>query len=149
MNKQRTYYRPTTAAQRRLLFATWEETGDIEEACRKAHVSQRTFYNWKSRFATGGYAALEQTGSHAPKAPHRTAAAIEAQVIELRRQHASWGKRRIADELTKGHNWVPLVTPNTVRRILQDAGLWCGAEAGGQKGGLQPSPARRRLPDRP
>jgi transposase len=107
-------------------------------------VSQRTFYNWKSRFETGGYAALEQTRSHAPKAPQRTAATLEAQVVALRRQQPSWGKRRIADELAKGNHWVPLVAPNTVKRILQDAGLWPEPEAGAKKGGPPPTPARPR-----
>jgi hypothetical protein len=61
---------------------------------------------------------------------------IEDKVIALRREHPDWGKRRIADELAKAHNWVPLVSPNTVKRILEDANLWRPAEAGeGEKGG--------------
>ena len=59
MNKQRTYFRPTTAQQRRLLFETWEATGNVAEASRKAlswlQFSSRVFYadklgnclNWK------------------------------------------------------------------------------------------------------
>ena len=50
-------------------------------------------------------------------------------MTELRQQNPSWGKRRIADEMTKANQWVPLVTPNTVRRILQDAGLWSALES--------------------
>jgi hypothetical protein len=50
-------------------------------------------------------------------------------VSGLRREHANWGKKRIADELAKGNNWVPLVSPNTVKRILKDAGLWGTVEA--------------------
>ena len=61
MMKKRIYFPVTTAQQRQLLFGTWEETGSVEEACRRAHVSKRTFYNWKPRFEAGGYAALEKT----------------------------------------------------------------------------------------
>ncbi len=43
---------------------------------------------------------------------------------------------RIADELAKGNNWVPLVSPNTVKRILKDAGLWPEPEATAKKGAL-------------
>jgi len=135
MTPKRTHFPRTTAAQRRLLFETWEATGSIAEACRKAHVGQRTFYNWKARFAADGYAGLAEFRSHAPKAPHRIAPAIEAQVKALREQEPDWGKRRIADELSKGNNWVPLVSPNTVRRILCDAGLWPPPEAPAKKGG--------------
>ena len=45
-------------------------------------------------------------------------------MVAARREHPEWGKRRIADELAKANNWVALVSPNTVRRILKDAVLW-------------------------
>lgn len=144
MNTKRTYFPVTTAQQRRLLFEVWEETGSREEACQRAHVSQSTFYNWKPVFEAGGYAALEETASHAPHHPKRTPAELAAQVVEMRRMHPEWGKQRIADEMAKGNNWVPLVSANTVRRILQDAGLWPEAERVAKKGGPSSRPARRR-----
>ena len=70
MNK-RIHFPLTTAQQRRRLFETWEATGDVEEACRTAHVSRRTFYTWKPRFLKGGYAALDQFPSRAPKRTQR------------------------------------------------------------------------------
>jgi transposase len=114
MKKKRIHFPRTTAQQRRLLFQVWEETGDVREACRRAHVSERTFYNWKPRFEAGGYEALERFQSPAPKNPQRTPREVEEQVIEMRRQNQEWGKRRIADEMAKGNNWVPVVSPNTV-----------------------------------
>jgi len=125
----------TTASQRQLLFETWEATGRVTEACAKAHVGRGTFYYWKPRFDEGGYASLETFASRAPKEPVRIAEEVEVQVIEMRREHPNWGKRRIADELAKGNNWVPLVSPNTVRRILRDAGLWSEPETTAKKGG--------------
>ena len=59
------------------------------------------------------------------------------------------GKRRIVDELAKGNNWAPLVSPNTVKRILQDAGLWPEAESGAKKGGpplVRAQPKRQARP---
>lgn len=139
MDKKRTYFPTTTAQQRRLLFEIWEETGDLEEACRRAHVSVGTFYYWKPRFEEGGYEALEELRSRAPKVPHQTDPAIAAQVVKMREAHPDWGKRRgpvgSPDELAKGNNWVPLVSPNTVKRILEDAGLWPQTESEVKKGG--------------
>jgi transposase len=129
MKAKRTYFSPTTAQQRHLLFEMWEETGSVTEACTKAYVSRQTFYNWKPRFEEGGYAALNEHRSHAPKNPRRTAPDVEEQVIEMRRQQPGWGKQRIADELAKGNSWVAVVCPNTVKRILRDAGLWPQAES--------------------
>jgi len=124
MSKKRTYFPPTTAQQRQLLFEIWESTGNVKEACRRAHVCERTFYNWKPRFEAGRFAALEKTGSHAPKNPRRIPDKVAQEVEKMKRAHPEWGKQRIADEIAKANNWVPLVSVNTVRRILQDAGLW-------------------------
>lgn len=124
MEKKQIYFRPTTVQQRRLLFEIWEATGNVTLACRKARVSRKTFYNWKERFDEERYAGLEKPKSHVPHEPHKTPANVEERVIQMRREHEDWGKRRIADELAKANNWVPLVSPNTVRRILQDAELW-------------------------
>jgi transposase len=124
MMKKRISYPRTTVSQRKLLFQIWSETGDLPRALSESRVSERTFYNWKPRFEQGGYEGLETFASHAPKHPNRIDEEIQQQVITLRRQHPNWGKRRIADELAKANDWTALVSPNTVRRILLDAGLW-------------------------
>lgn len=149
MAEKRTYFPRTTVQQRRLLFEVWEETGDRKEACRRAHVSQSTFYNWKLRYEAEGYAALDKPRSHAPHHPKLAPPEVESQVVEMRQEHPEWGKRRIADELAKGNNWVPLASPNTVRRILQDAGLWPQAESGVKKGESKPLSAPRKRPAKP
>jgi len=149
MDKKRTYFRATTAQQRGLLFETWEATGNVSEACRKAHVSRRTFYKWKSRFDQAGYPGLERAASCAPKEPHKKAEQIEKRVIELRRQHPDWGKRRLSDDMAKANNWVPVVSPNTVRRILQEAGLWSEPETLVKKKGRPPKLGRQKPPAKP
>jgi hypothetical protein len=144
----RTHYPRTTPSQRRLLFETWEATGEVERACRVAQVGRRTFYYWKPRFLAGGYAALERFASHTPHRPHRTAPAVEERVVALRRQQPAWGKRRLADELAKANGWVPLVSPGTVKRILRDAGLW-PEPAPAQRGGPAARTGRPMSPAKP
>jgi transposase len=121
---KRTYFPFTTAAQRRLLFETWEATGNVDLACQRAHVGRRPFYYWKPRVRAGGYAALERFASRAPRLPRRIAPEVAQRVQTMHDQHPEWGKQRLADELAKANGWVPLVSPNTVKRILRDAGLW-------------------------
>ena len=127
----------TTAQQRRLLFETWEATGNVTLACRTAHVGRGTFYLWKPRFAAGGYAALDHFASRAPNHTRRTSDAVAQQVITLRQEHPDWGKQRIAAELAKANSWVPLLSPPTVKRILRDAGLWERAAAPKKSGPSQ------------
>jgi hypothetical protein len=67
----------------------------------------------------------------------------------MRQAHPDWGKRRIADELAKGNNWAPLVSPNTVKRILKDGELWPQAESEAKKGGQRTVSAPPKRPDSP
>jgi transposase len=133
MAKNVTYFPRTTAQQRYLLFETWEATGSVTMACRQARLSRKVFYTWKARFDAGGYAALDVPYSHAPKHPPKTPTEVANRVIVMKRAHPAWGKRRIADELAKANSWVPVVSLNTVKRILQDAKLWPAPSRGRKK----------------
>jgi transposase len=135
---KRIYYPRTTVSQRTLLFQIWEETQDMIKACSKARVSERTFYYWKPRFEAGGYQALEQFQDQRPKNPARVSAEIDQKVVKLRQENPGWGKQRITNEMAKENNWVALVSPNTVKRILRDAGLWPVPETSVKKRGLKP-----------
>jgi hypothetical protein len=76
------------------------------------------------RFDQEGYAGLEEFGSRVAHQLNRKGEELEQRVVELRRANPDWGKTRISQEMAKANNWVPVVSPNTVRRILSDAGLW-------------------------
>ena len=128
MTATRIHYPRTTAQQRKLLFEIWEETGNISEACRKAHVGRGTFYYWQARFEEKGYEGLEEFADHAPKNPKRKEEKVAQAIIEMKQEHKDWGKKRIAHELAKKNNWMPVVSPNTVKRVLKDAGLWVRIE---------------------
>jgi len=128
MKRKRIHYPRTTAPQRKRLFELWEETGNVSEACRKAHVGRGTYYHWKARFEQGGYEGLEEFASHAPNNPPRIALPVEQAIIETKKANPEWGKKRIAQELAKKNSWVAVVSPNTVKRVLQAAGMWARVE---------------------
>ena len=133
MKTQRTYFRLTTSQQRKLLFETWEATGSVTVACRKARVSRGTFYHWKARFEKSGYAGLEECASHAPHKRNTKAPSIAKKVVELRQARPMAATSGVSQEMAKPNNWVPLVSPNTIRRILQDAGMWPESGTGKKK----------------
>jgi flagellar biosynthesis/type III secretory pathway chaperone len=124
MSPKRTYFGFSTPQQRKLLFETWEAIGSITQACQQARLSRGLFYHWKPRFERYGYAGLEEFESRMAHKLNSKSAEIEQRVMEMRRQNPEWGKAHIAQEMAKANNWVPLVSPNTVKRILRDADLW-------------------------
>jgi transposase len=133
MSPKRIYYGYSTPQQRKLLFELWEETGSVTQACQKARLSRGTFYYWKKRFDQAGYVGLEEFESRVAHHLRRKAEAIRAQVIEAHQLHPDWGKVRISQELAKANNWVAVVSPNTVRHILEEAKLWPEQPVRGKK----------------
>ena len=122
---KRAYFRSTTPQQRRLLFETYEQTHDIDEACRVAHVARRTFFYWQRRYRAGGLAAVEHELSRAPhqtRLPPTPETTVQ-EVIAFRKAHPQAGYRRIAAELKKAHAWQAVISPSQVSRILHRAGL--------------------------
>jgi transposase len=135
MKQKRMYYPKTTYSQRQRLFQVWEETQDVREACRQARVSVNMFYYWKPRFEAGGYEALKELKRPGPSKGMWTDEGTQEAVRQMKRAHPEWGKQRIADEMAKANSWVPVVSANTVRRILQEAGLWERVAEGDKKKG--------------
>ena len=93
-------------------------------ACKRAKVSRGTYYNWRERYEKNGFAGLEKCKSKTPKKTRKVSKEIEEKVIEKRRKNPEYGKQRITDELAKENDWKPVVSPNTVKRILEGTGLW-------------------------
>jgi transposase InsO family protein len=133
MSAKRTYFGFSTPPQRKLLFETWEATGSITQACQKARLSRRSLYYWKPRFDEFGYPGLEEFASRVAHKLNYKSAEIAQRVTDIRRENPDWGKTRIAQEMAKANNWVPLVSPNTVKRILRDAELWPERGVGGKR----------------
>lgn len=122
--KQRIYYPRTTYSQRKLLFEVWEKTKDVAEACQQAHVSQGTYYYWRGRFEESGYEGIKKVKKTGPKKEMWTEEEIKGKVVRLKQENQEWGKKRIADELAKKNSWVSVISPNTVREILKEKGMW-------------------------
>lgn len=133
MTKKRIYYPKTTFSQRQVLFQVWEETQNVAEACRQARTSESTFYYWKERFESGGYEGLREFEKSGPARGIQVAEKIQKKVVALKKGHPEWGKQRITDEVTKENGWMPLISPNAVRRILVENGLWPKQEERAQK----------------
>lgn len=118
------YYRETTFQQRKYLFELVERLGNVSEACRRAKVSRKTYYLWKPRYESEGIEGLREPRSHALHNPHTIDPHIQRRIIELKREHPNWGKKRIAQWIWKEYGWKRVVAIETVRNVLNRHGLW-------------------------
>jgi putative transposase len=95
----------------------------MTELCEKHGISRKTGYKWKERFGREGVEGLKDR-SRAPKhSPRQTAPEVSERLLELRRQHPSWGPRKLLAWLEKhepGQGWPQA---STVGGLLKRAGL--------------------------
>jgi transposase InsO family protein len=49
---------------------------------------------------------------------------IEERIVNLKRKHPNWGKKRIAQQIWKENNWEQNVAIDTVKNVLNRHGMW-------------------------
>jgi transposase InsO family protein len=99
-----------------------QESANRRELCRRFGIGAKAAYALLARYAQEGEAAFTARSRRPHGSPLRTAAAVEAALLELRRAHPAWGGRKLARRLIElGHRDVP--SPATVTAILHRHGL--------------------------
>ena len=111
--------------ERRKQFLAEYQSGQwtMTELCRMHGISRPTGYELLRRWAAAGEAGLED-GSRAPRRhPNQTPAAIEQQVLELRRAHPRWGPRTLRARLQQVQAGVSWPAASTMGALLDREGL--------------------------
>jgi transposase InsO family protein len=89
----------------------------LTDLCREYGISRKTGEKFKKRFKAEGIVGL-QDRSHAPIArPHKTAPELVEFIVEHRRQHPTWGPKKLKDTLERQLGRV-LPAPSTIGDIL-------------------------------
>jgi len=83
--------------------------------CREFEITRPTGYLWLKRFREQGVAGVQERSRRPRQSPRRTAAALEARIVELRRQRPDWGARKLAVLLEQEGILLPVIT---VHRVL-------------------------------
>lgn len=121
-------WKETSAMEERVRFVTLHQEGlySMAELCARFGISRPTGYKWIERFAHGGVEGLQEA-SRAPKvSPSRTSAAVEAEVIALRKRRPRWGPEKLRDYLLAQHPERAWPAASTFGAILKRHGLVAG-----------------------
>jgi len=95
----------------------------MTELCRRFGISRKTGYKWRRRFANEGSAALVDQPRPRNRTVNQTEARIETVVVALRRQHPTWGPRKLHRRLLDlGRPAESLPGVSTFARILRRRG---------------------------
>jgi transposase InsO family protein len=96
-----------------------QEGTNIRELCRRFGISPTTGYQWLARYRAAGRAGLADRSRRPHTCPGQAPAATEAVVVELRRQHPTWGGRKLRARLLALGTSPPVPSASSVTRILQ------------------------------
>ena len=98
---------------------------DVTAVAEQWGVTRQTPHAWLARYEAGGLEGLADRSHRPASCPHQTPAAVQAVqavVLEMRRQHPAWGPRRIRMELARRSEGPP-PGESGIYRALMRAGL--------------------------
>ena len=100
----------------------------LTEVAAQVGVSRQSVHGWLGRYLSEGVGGLADRSSRPRSCPHQVSERVERAVIELRREHARWGAKRIRLELLrKAPAWhvaaalaeAEVPSTSTINRILR------------------------------
>lgn len=95
----------------------------VTELCERYGISRKTGYKWLHRFGAEGESGLADRSRVPKSSPNRTAASLVEQLLALRRQHPTWGPRKLLALLEKRHPEEAWPAASTAGDILKRSGL--------------------------
>ncbi|MEU9000177.1 leucine zipper domain-containing protein, partial [Streptomyces caniferus] len=104
----------TPTGRLRLARCVVDDGWPLRRAAERFQVSHTTAARWAGRYELHGHAGMKDRSSRPHHQPHRTSAAVEDQVVRMRREHRI-GPLRLA--VRAG------VAASTAHRILQRHGM--------------------------
>ncbi len=102
-------------------YASGERT--MRELCGMYGISRPTGYAVLRRFQEQGETGLQERSRAALRHPNQTAAEIEEAVLELRREHMTWGPRKLKWVLERECPQVEWPAASTIGALLDREGL--------------------------
>jgi transposase InsO family protein len=115
-----------TYMSQRFEFVVLATQADVNfrELCGRFGISRKTGYKWRKRYASSGAEGLVDRSRRPNASPQRCAAELAEKVVALRREHPSWGGRKLRRRLRDvGEGKVPAAS--TCTEIVRRADLLC------------------------
>lgn len=128
----------TTPMDLRLLFITdyLRQLESVTDLCRRYGISRKTGYKWLVRYKAEGPAGLQERSRRPKSSPSGTPRQVVEALLRIRKQHPTWGAKKLLAYLKRKHPTWELPARSTVCDILK-------------RHGLVAAPRRRRNPGHP
>lgn len=121
--KQRMPWKETCSLDERIrLIALWNEgERTVAELSREFGVSRKTIYKWVERYEAAGAEGLAARTTAAWHHPHATSEDVVSALVELRKEHPTWGPKKLKVLLERQGLVAPAAS--TIGELLKKHGL--------------------------
>lgn len=112
-----------TVSERMAFVARFLKQERMSDLCREFGISRKTGYKIVARYETLGLEGLRDLSRAARSRPNQTHRAMERDIVQLRREHSSWGAKKIKSVLEGRHPLSLVPAVSTIHAILDRYGL--------------------------
>ena len=91
--------------------------------CREFGISRKTGYKIFNRYKDAGIRGLEDRARSPYRHPNKTPFQVEKAILQIKREHKTWGAPKIRDKLIKQFPVIKPPAPGTIHAILDRHGL--------------------------
>jgi transposase InsO family protein len=121
-------WKETGAVEQRLEFIREVLRGDLDKAqlCRRYGISRPTGDKWLERFVEHGMDGLNDLPSSPHHHPNQVADELAEMLLALRREHMTWGPKKLKAYLARKYPTMKWPWPSTIGELLKHHGLAVG-----------------------
>jgi transposase InsO family protein len=95
----------------------------MSDLCREFRISRKTGYKFAERFERYSVVGLMDQRRVPAHIPHRTPPEVTELLLELRKQHSTWGPKKLRAQLLRQHPGIQVPAPSTIGDLLKRHGL--------------------------
>jgi putative transposase len=123
-----------------LMLKVLAKEDSIVELAEQYGISRKTIYKWMKRYEGSGLAGLVDRSRRPHSSPMKTSAEMALEIVQLRKEHPSWGPKKLAAILKRRYPNAAIPAIVTVGRVLREAGLMKRANRRSSNGLSPPTP---------
>ena len=108
----------------RLQFVARRLAGEqMADLCREFEISRKTGYKIFDRYKECGVQGLTDRSRRPHHYAHKLPFQVENYILNVKREHASWGARKIRERLIRRFSGIPIPAKSTIHALLDRHGL--------------------------
>ena len=101
----------------------WLAGEPMTELCREFGISRKTGYKIFDRYQECGVQGLTDRSRRPYRYAHQLPFQVENFILNVKREHTSWGARKIRERLIRRFSGIPIPAKSTIHAVLDRHGL--------------------------